>query len=122
MRRFDNQRRSSEGRRRPVPIAGSKARLAADVVLIAFGFEASTPQFALDLGIELQSNGAIKTDGFGMTSAPGLFAGGDSVRGADLVVTAILDGREAARGIHRYLSGEDVAADEGNQYDLHVLR
>lgn len=40
-----------------------------------------------------------------MTSWPGVFVGGDIVRGADLVVTAIKDGREAARGIHDYLRG-----------------
>jgi glutamate synthase (NADPH/NADH) small chain len=55
------------------------------------------------LGVELDGRGNIAVDEDYMTSVPGVFAGGDANRGASLVVWAIHEGREAAKGIDRYL-------------------
>jgi len=95
------------GRRRPEPIAGSEQILAADAVVIAFGFQPSPAPWFADFGIELNSwKGVIaeeeQTYKF-QTSNEKVFAGGDMVRGSDLVVTAIWEGRQAAEGILDYL-------------------
>lgn len=97
--------RDRSGRREPHLVPGTNATYPADVVLVAYGFEPSPPAFARDLGIQLSDSGRFVVDGNQMTSRPGIFAGGDNVRGADLVVTAIADGRAAARGLDRYLLG-----------------
>ncbi|MBI3090988.1 MAG: glutamate synthase subunit beta [Candidatus Tectomicrobia bacterium] len=110
-----------QGRRQATPRAGSNSRQRADVVLVAFGFQASTPAFAAELGLELTPDGRIETDHNGMSSVAGLFAGGDNVRGADLVVTAILDGREAAKGIHRSFGGETEPPLRHEETALRVL-
>jgi glutamate synthase (NADPH/NADH) small chain len=57
------------------------------------------------LGVELDVRGNIKVDSNKMTSVPGVFAGGDSSRGQSLVVWAIAEGREVARGVDQYLMG-----------------
>ena len=54
--------------------------------------------------ISVNDWGAIETDANQMTSVPGIFAGGDSVRGPSLVVHAVRDARKAAQGIDRYLA------------------
>jgi glutamate synthase (NADPH/NADH) small chain len=95
------------GRSRPEPIAGSEQILPADAVVIAFGFQPSPAPWFKDFGIELNSwNGVIAAEEqcykF-QTSNAKVFAGGDMVRGSDLVVTAIWEGREAAEGILDYL-------------------
>ena len=97
------------GRRNAEIIEGSESLLEADVVIIAFGFQPDPPAWLSDLGISLQSNGRITTSGERgaypfQTSHPRVFAGGDAVRGADLVVTATFEGREAATGIVRALA------------------
>jgi len=58
------------------------------------------------LGVELDGRGNVKVDRNRMTNIPGVFAGGDMVRGQSLVVWAIAEGREVARGADRYLVGE----------------
>ena len=95
------------GRRRPQPIPGSEEVLEADAVIIAFGFQPSPPRWLED--VEVQTNdwqGVVaeeeQTYKF-QTSNPKIFAGGDMVRGSDLVVTAIWEGRQAAEGILDYL-------------------
>ena len=97
----------AKGRRSPVVIPGSEEILPADVVLIAFGFRPSPQPW-------FETNG-VKTNDWGgviaaehqqfkfQTTNPKVFAGGDMVRGSDLVVTAIWEGREAASGILDYL-------------------
>jgi len=84
-------------------VAGSEQELGADIVIQAFGFLASPPDWCAEHGIALDANGRVLVGGPGrapqQTTNPKVFAGGDTVRGADLVVRAALDGREAARAI-----------------------
>ncbi|QQX81435.1 FAD-dependent oxidoreductase [Shewanella sp. KX20019] len=93
----------ASGRRRPVPIEGSEQVLEADAIIIAFGFQPSPAKWLADFNIELNDWGLVKApkvaDNPFQTSNPKVFAGGDMVRGSDLVVTAIAEGRDAALGI-----------------------
>lgn len=92
-----------DGRRKPIPIAGSNFEIETDFVILAFGFEGSPVPGDDQKRLALTPWKTYEVDGKKMTSWPGVFAGGDSVRGADLVVTAIADGREAACAIDAYL-------------------
>ena len=96
----------ASGRPRPVAKAGSESIVPADTVVMAVGYW-TDEEFAKAVpGLEAQKGGRIIIDPeTGETSVPGLFAGGDSVRGADLVVTAVADGRRAAEAIDAYLQG-----------------
>jgi len=95
------------GRRRPEPVEGSEKLLDADAVIIAFGFQPSPAPWMDDHDIKLADWGGViapEAQEFAFqTSNPKVFAGGDMVRGSDLVVTAIWEGREAAEGILDYL-------------------
>ncbi len=94
-----------DGRQAMKEVPGSAFELDADLVLIAMGFVHPVhPGLVHDLGPELDERGNIKIDGNFMTSVEGVFSSGDSSRGASLVVYAIQDGRDAAEGIHRYLT------------------
>ena len=95
------------GRRRPEPIAGSEEIIPADVVLVAFGFQPNPPEWLADYQVETNSwDGVVAPEEqqykFQTTNSK-VFAGGDMVRGSDLVVTAIWEGRQAAEGILDYL-------------------
>jgi glutamate synthase (NADPH/NADH) small chain len=97
----------ARGRRVPEPIPGSEHVLAADAVIIAFGFLPSPPGWFDQHEIRLHGTGRVRvsaaaTTAF-QTTNPKVFAGGDMVRGSDLVVTAVFEGREAAKGILGYL-------------------
>ena len=95
------------GRRRPEPVPGSEEVLPADALIIAFGFRPSPPEWLQAHGVEVDERDQVricKDEGpFGQTTNPKIFAGGDMVRGSDLVVTAVWEGREAAKGILDYL-------------------
>ena len=95
------------GRRRPEPIAGSEEVIPADVVLVAFGFQPNPPSWLSDAGVDINSWGGVvapeQQECKFQTSNPKVFAGGDMVRGSDLVVTAVWEGRQAAEGILDYL-------------------
>lgn len=95
------------GRRRPEVIPGSEEVLPADVVLIAFGFRPSPPAWLQTVQVGLNEwEGVIAPEQQRFkfqTSNPKVFAGGDMVRGSDLVVTAIWEGRQAADGILDFL-------------------
>ncbi|MFL0804980.1 MAG: glutamate synthase subunit beta [Agarilytica sp.] len=95
------------GRRRPEVIEGSEEVLPADVVLIAFGFRPSPASWFADHDINVAEWGGVvapeEQEYKFQTSNAKVFAGGDMVRGSDLVVTAIWEGREAADGILDYL-------------------
>jgi glutamate synthase (NADPH/NADH) small chain len=91
------------GRRSAEPIAGSEEILEADAVVIAFGFLPSPPAWSAKHAIGLHANGRVMAFPHArrpfVTTNGKVFAGGDMVRGSDLVVTAVFEGREAARGI-----------------------
>jgi len=95
------------GRRRPVQIAGSEHIMPADAVIIAFGFQPSPAPWFGEFGIMLDEKGRVRAPSQGaypfQTSNPKVFSGGDMVRGSDLVVTAIDEGRKAAEGILDFL-------------------
>ncbi len=97
----------NNGRRRPEPIPGSEEILPADAVIVAFGFRPSPADWFDDKRVNTDDSGrvvAIEEQAFPFqTSNEKIFAGGDMVRGSDLVVTAIWEGREAAKGILDYL-------------------
>jgi len=93
----------ASGRRRPEPVAGSERVFDADAVVIAFGFNASPSPWFTEHGIEVDDRGLVRApenDPYPFrTTHPKVFAAGDMVRGADLVVTAIADARKAAQGM-----------------------
>jgi glutamate synthase (NADPH/NADH) small chain len=95
------------GRRRPEVVPGSEEVIPADAVVIAFGFQPDPPAWFADHGIEVDERDRVKAPEQGkfrfQTSHAKVFAGGDMVRGSDLVVTAIYEGRQAAEGILDYL-------------------
>ena len=96
------------GRRVPVPIPGSEKIYPADEVVIAFGFRASPADWFKDFNIKINNAGLVeapeKQDLKFQTSNPKIFSGGDMVRGSDLVVSAIWEGREAAKSIIQFTS------------------
>lgn len=91
------------GRRRPIPVKGSEFMIPADAVAIAIGYGADPVVPQTTSGLKADRKALIQVDRRGQTSRPGVFAGGDNVNGADLVVTALADGRRAARAIDEYL-------------------
>ena len=96
-----------DGRRRPEPVTGSEEVLEADAVIVAFGFQPNPPGWFDDYAIETLPSGRVRVATHGnhpfQTTNPKVFAGGDMVRGSDLVVTAVFEGREAANSIADYL-------------------
>ena len=96
-----------KGRRMPEVIPGSEQLIEADAVIIAFGFQPDPPTWFDEAGIKLHPNGRVRVSAERrrpfQTTHEKVFAGGDMVRGSDLVVTAVFEGREAARGILDYL-------------------
>lgn len=111
----------ARGRRRPAHVPGSETELDADIVIIAFGFQPDPPAWLAAHGIALHDDGRVKIvpappphhplriDPANpvypyQTANKRIFAGGDGVRGADLVVTAVQEGRDAAASIVRFLS------------------
>ena len=96
------------GRRVPISIPGSEKIYDADVVIVAFGFRASPAPWFVDFNIETKKNGLViaeeEQEYKFQTSNNKIFSGGDMVRGSDLVVTAIWEGREAGKSIIKYVS------------------
>ena len=107
----------NRGRRTPQPVPGSEELIPADAVIVAFGFRPSPANWFDEYSINIDNDGRVLTcetssandtpdNGIlfsHQTSNPKIFAGGDMVRGSDLVVTAVFEGRNAARGILDYL-------------------
>jgi glutamate synthase (NADPH/NADH) small chain len=95
------------GRRIPEAVPGTEETIPADAVIIAFGFQPNPPAWFGPQNIELHASGRVRvataTHYRFQTTNPKVFAGGDMVRGSDLVVTAVHEGREAAVGILHYL-------------------
>jgi len=100
----------AKGRRKPRPIPDSEFTLGVDAVLVAYGFD-PVPIFAAGNSDQIEVNqwGGVVVGPNQMTSVPGVFAGGDLVRGADLVVRAVRDSRKAAAAIHNYLFPAETA-------------
>jgi len=97
----------TRGRQSPEPVPGTEEIIAADAVLIAFGFRPSPADWFNDQSISIDQSGRVEiapdSTYSHQTSNPKIFAGGDMVRGSDLVVTAVFEGRNAAEGILNYL-------------------
>jgi len=97
----------AKGRRRPVPLPGSEFVMPADAVIMAFGFNPHAMPWLESEGVRVDDWGRIAASVESpyryQTSNPKIFAGGDAVRGADLVVTAMAEGRHAAQGMLDWL-------------------
>ncbi len=98
----------ASGRKAPAEIAGSDFTLNAELVIKALGFDAENIPVAFDApGLGVSRWGTLTTDPkTAATTMDGVFAGGDIVRGASLVVWAIKDGRDAAAAMHKYLEAK----------------
>jgi len=96
------------GRRRPEPKEGTEKNLDSDLVIEALGFEPENlPKLFNDENLTVTRWGTLKINyKTMMTSVDGVFAAGDIVRGASLVVWGIKDGRDAANNIHEYLKNK----------------
>ena len=93
----------ASGRRSPVPIPGSEFVIECDVVVVAIGSRANPLLTSTCPELKLNRNGNIAVNADGMTNLPGVFAGGDIVRGAATVILAMGDGKRAAQTIDRFL-------------------
>lgn len=95
------------GRRRPEPVPGSEEVIPADAVVVAFGFRPSPAPWFEQYNVSIDDGGRVVAPANGghayQTTNPKIFAGGDMVRGSDLVVTAVWEGRQAAEGMLDYL-------------------
>jgi glutamate synthase (NADPH/NADH) small chain len=93
----------AHGRAKPELISGSEQEIPADIVIQSFGFLASPPAWCDEFGIARDASGKLIVAAPGalplQTTNPKVFAGGDAIRGADLVVRAVYDGREASKSI-----------------------
>ena len=96
------------GRRIPIPVPDSEKIYDADVVVVAFGFRASPAEWFDDFDIKTKKDGLVVAEENQefkfQTTNKKVFSGGDMVRGSDLVVTAIWEGREAGKSIIKYIS------------------
>ena len=98
--------KGEDGRMTVNEVPDSEFELEADLVLLAMGFVGPEKEGMLSqFGVQLTERGNVQTNAAKMTSHPGVFAAGDMVRGQSLIVWAIQEGREAARGIDKYLMG-----------------
>jgi glutamate synthase (NADPH/NADH) small chain len=98
------------GRAKPEVIGGSEEILPASALIFAFGYRPSPPNWLETLSVDAEESGLVQIAGRlpGQTSNPAIFAAGDMVRGADLVVTAIADAREAAQSMIEYLETQQA--------------
>ena len=87
-------------------VPGTERTIPADIVLLAMGFVGPEKAGLLEeLAVGLDARGNVKVDENKMTTIPGIFSAGDMSRGQSLIVWAIAEGRDAARGVDKYLSG-----------------
>ena len=98
----------ARGRRQPHPVAGTEETIAADCIIVAFGFRPNPADWFDPNSVSTNQAGLVQTadmhsDYPFQTNNPKVFAGGDMVRGSSLVVHAVNQGRQAAAGIIRYL-------------------
>lgn len=100
------------GRRRPSPIAGSEFILDADLVVVAVGYQVHDDLLTPATGVAVNDWGGVVVDEGGRTTRPGVFAAGDNVRGADLVVTALHSAHVAIRSLHEHLGSAEEEDDD----------
>jgi len=102
----------SSGRKKSLPIPNSDYEIKSDIAIKALGFEPENlPKLFNDSNLTISNWGTIKINLKSMeTNISGVFAAGDIVRGASLVVWAIRDGRDAAKSIQKYLENKKVIA------------
>jgi glutamate synthase (NADPH/NADH) small chain len=98
----------ASGRARPEPIPGSEFEIPCEMVVVAIGTRSNPLLTSTAPDLKVNSHGYIEIDETGMTSMPGVFAGGDIVRGAATVILAMGDGKRAAGAIDTWLSGGTV--------------
>ncbi len=95
---------AESGVRNPVPVEDGEVVLDVDLVLLAIGFTGTEDDAVFaQSGAVVGDRGTIDVDQWYATATPGVWACGDAVRGADLVVTAIADGRQCAAAVHAAL-------------------
>ncbi len=102
----------ASGRRRPIPIEGTEFVIDCEMVVVAIGTRSNPLLTASEPDLALNQAGYIVTDEHGMSSLPGVFAGGDIVRGAATVILAMGDGKRAAASVDAWLRGEYPPVDE----------
>jgi glutamate synthase (NADPH/NADH) small chain len=95
----------ASGRARPVPVPGSEHTLPCDLVVLAVGTRANPLLTSRCPELRRDPRGYIEIDEGGRTSLPGVFAGGDIVRGAATVILAMGDGKRAAAAMHELVRG-----------------
>lgn len=93
----------ASGRRCPVPVEGSEFEIETDTVIMALGTTSNPLIAKTTAGLETTRRGGIAADETGVTSRPGVFAGGDAVTGAATVILAMGAGRTAAKAIDNYI-------------------
>jgi glutamate synthase (NADPH) small chain len=100
----------ASGRRKPIPVKDSNYRVPFDAIVMAIG-NGPNPLIPMTTrGLEINKKGGLAADpATGRTSRPNIWAGGDIVRGAATVISAMGDGRIAAASIHRFLTGREEA-------------
>ena len=102
------QKKDIRGREIPVVIEGSEHTIKADHVIMAFGFRPNPPSWLIKNKVKTDEIGRViinsKSKYSHQTNNPKIFSGGDMVRGSDLVVTAVFEGRNAADGISKFLN------------------
>ncbi len=97
----------TSGRRRPIPKAGSEFTLEVDTMIMSIGTSPNPLLRNTTPGLDTDRRGCIITDGAdGLTSRPGVYAGGDAVTGAATVILAMGAGKQAAAAIHKYLQSK----------------
>jgi len=96
----------ASGRRSPVPIPGSEFILECDAVIVAIGTRANPLLTSTCPELKINKKGYIEVDANGMTNLPGVFAGGDIIRGAATVILAMGDGKKCARSIDKFVRAQ----------------
>jgi NADH-quinone oxidoreductase subunit F len=102
--------RDASGRRKPVPLPGSEFTVNLDTVIVAISESSELDCISAGTTLKVETAGeTVKADNETLsTTQPGVFAGGDLIRGPDTVVNAIADGKKAAAMIDRYLHGQEL--------------
>jgi len=103
----------ASGRRRPIPIKGSEFVIDADMVIPAIGQAPDLAFLPEDSKFEITRRGTLEVDDRSLaTNIPGVFAGGDAVKGPATVIEAIAAGRKVAISIDSYLQEESLPPEE----------